>query len=49
MISCKFYEYDAINTYGYHYGLAKLPYGDTDPEQRWVRKWLVAWRHEAIT
>ena len=25
------------------------PYGDTDLGQLWLRQWLVAWRHQAIT
>ena len=24
-------------------------YGDTDLGQHWLRQWLVAWRHQAIT
>ena len=31
-----------------HCGLV-TPYGDTDLGQHWLRKWLVAWRHQAIT
>ena len=31
-----------------HCGLM-TPYGDTNPGQHWLRKWLVAWRHQAIT
>ena len=26
-----------------------LPYGDRDLGQHWLRKWLVAWWHQAIT
>ena len=29
-------------------GLA-APYGDKDLDQHWLRKWLVAWWHQAIT
>ena len=25
------------------------PYGDSDLGQHWLRQWLVAWRHQAIT
>ena len=25
------------------------PYGDRDLGQHWLRQWLVAWRHQAIT
>ena len=31
-----------------HCGLA-TPYGDKELSQHWPRKWLVAWRHQAIT
>ena len=31
-----------------HCGLV-TPYGDIDPGQHWLRWWLVAWRHQAIT
>ena len=31
-----------------HWGLV-TPYGDRDLGQHWLRKWLVAWRHQAIT
>ena len=26
-----------------------MPYGDIDLGQHWLRKWLVAWWHQAIT
>ena len=26
-----------------------IPYGDRDVGQHWLRQWLVAWRHQAIT
>ena len=26
-----------------------MPYGDTEPGQHWLRYWLVAWWHQAIT
>ena len=31
-----------------HCGLV-TPYGDRDLGQHWLRQWLVAWRHQAIT
>ena len=31
-----------------HCGLV-MPYGDRDLGQHWLRSWLVAWRHQAIT
>ena len=31
-----------------HCGLV-TPYGDKDLGQHWLRKWLVAWQHQAIT
>ena len=31
-----------------HWGLV-TPYGDRDLGQHWLRRWLVAWRHQAIT
>ena len=31
-----------------HWGLV-TPYGDRDLGQHWLRQWLVAWRHQAIT
>ena len=31
-----------------HWGLV-TPFGDLDLGQRWLRYWLVAWRHQAIT
>ena len=31
-----------------HWGLV-TPYGDVDLGQHWLRQWLVAWRHQAIT
>ena len=31
-----------------HWGLV-MPYGDIDQGQHWLRKWLVAWWHQAIT
>ena len=31
-----------------HWGLVK-PFGDIDLGQHWLRYWLVAWRHQAIT
>ena len=31
-----------------HWGLV-TPYGDSDLGQHWLRLWLVAWRHQAIT
>ena len=31
-----------------HCGLVK-PYGDRDLGQHWLRQWLVAWQHQAIT
>ena len=31
-----------------HCGLL-MPFGDRDLDQHWLRYWLVAWRHEAIT
>ena len=31
-----------------HWGLV-TPYGDVDLGQHWLRYWLVAWRHQAIT
>ena len=31
-----------------HFGLV-TPYGDRDLGHHWLRKWLVAWRHQAIT
>ena len=40
-----FFFFFAILT---HYGLV-TPYGDTDLGQHWLRLWLVAWRHQAIT
>ena len=32
----------------YHCGLL-TPYGDIELGQHWLRQWLVAWRHHAIT
>ena len=32
----------------FHWGLM-MPYGDRDLGQHWLRQWLVAWRHQAIT
>ena len=26
-----------------------IPYGDMDVSHYWLRQWLVAWRHQAIT
>ena len=31
-----------------HWGLV-TPYGDSDLGQHWLRQWLVAWWHQAIT
>ena len=31
-----------------HWGLV-MPYGDRELCQHWLRQWLVAWRHQAIT
>ena len=31
-----------------HWGLV-TPHGDRELSQPWLRKWLVAWRHQAIT
>ena len=31
-----------------HYGLV-MQCGNIDPGQHWLRQWLVAWRHQAIT
>ena len=31
-----------------HWGLV-TPYGGRDLVQHWLRQWLVAWRHQAIT
>ena len=31
-----------------HCGLV-MPYGNTNPGQHWLRKWLVAWCHQTIT
>ena len=31
-----------------HWGLV-TPYGDRDMDQHWLRQWLVAWQHQAIT
>ena len=31
-----------------HCGLV-TPYGDLDLGQHWLRQWIVAWRHQAIT
>ena len=37
-----------IKTHLTHCGLV-TPYGDRDLGQLWLRQWLVAWRHQAIT
>ena len=40
--------YDLVGNKLTHSGLV-TPYGDRDLGQHWLRYWLVAWRHQAIT
>ena len=40
--------FQGLMSYLTHCGLM-TPYGDRDVGLHWLRKWLVAWRHQAIT
>ena len=46
-ISWNNFRMTRVNVKLTHCGLV-TPYGDIDLGQHWLRKWLVAWRHQAI-
>ena len=48
MFSVKLWPYCPYLGWLTHCGLM-TPYGDKDLGQHWLRQWLVAWRHQAIT
>ena len=41
-------HFEKLKSYSTHCGLV-TPYGDRDVGQHWLKQWLVAWRHKAIT
>ena len=44
----KYFNFDKCSILLTHWGLV-TPYGNKDLCHHWLRQWLVAWRHQAIT